>query len=125
QFILCDSQVKHSLVDTEYNIRKMECEIGVKTVKKYFEQVVSLRDVSSEMLEKVKPELTTKVYSRCLYVVEENKRVLKACTLLEAENLADFGSLMYGSHIGLSKLYEVSCPELDFLVRFTEDRPEV
>jgi len=125
RFVLCDSRVKHSLVDTEYNIRKMECEIGVKTIRQYFDQVVSLRDVSPEMLEKVKPELPSKVYSRCLYVLQENRRVLEACSLLEAGDLPEFGKLMYGSHVGLSKLYEVSCPELDFLVKFTQDQPEV
>jgi galactokinase len=125
QFILCDTQVKHTLVDTEYNVRRMECEIGVKSVKKYHGQVISLRDVSYEMLENVRHEIPSKVYQRCLYVLEENNRLLKACQLLERGDLEGFGVLMYGSHQGLSKLYEVSCPELDFLVDFTRTRSEV
>lgn len=125
RFILCDTQVKHSLVDTEYNVRRMECEVGVKSIKKYNEQVISLRDVSFEMLEKVKHEIPSKVYSRCLYVLQENNRLLKGCQLLEAGDLEGFGKLMYGSHEGLSQQYEVSCPELNFLVDFTSDRAEV
>ena len=125
QFILCDSRVKHALVETEYNVRRMECEVGVKVIKKSFDQVISLRDVTFEMLEKLRNELPTKVFARCQYVLEENKRVLQACTFLESGNLVEFGELMYGSHLGLSRLYEVSCKELDFLVEFTVGRPEV
>lgn len=125
QLILCDTQVQHSLVDTEYNVRRLECELGVKSMMKYGEKVINLRDVSFEMLEKVKHEVPSKVYARCLYVLEENNRLLKGCKLLESGDLAGFGELMYGSHEGLSKLYEVSCPELDFLVGFTLDREDV
>lgn len=125
RFILCDTQVKHSLVDTEYNVRRMECEIGVQSIKKYQEQVLSLRDISYEMLQNVRHEIPSKVYQRCLYVLEENNRLLKACQMLESGDLEGFGSLMYKSHEGLSKQYEVSCPELDFLVDFTLARSEV
>lgn len=125
QFILCDTQVEHSLVETEYNVRRMECEIGVKSIKKYHKQVHGLRDVSFDMLEFVRHEVPSKVYQRCLYVLEENNRLLKACQLLESGDLDGFGLLMYQSHEGLSKQYEVSCPELDFLVEFTRKWAEV
>ncbi|MEX2592333.1 MAG: galactokinase [Anditalea sp.] len=124
-FILCDSQVQHSLVDTEYNARRKECEAGVAAVKKHDAKVKSLRDVSLEMLDKVKQEVSPVVFKRCLYVLEENERLLKGCQLLKSGNLKEFGRLMYGSHEGLSKQYEVSCPELDFLVEFTYDRSDV
>lgn len=65
------------------------------------------------------------VYKRCTYVIEENERLLSGCELLEKGDIKGFGEKMYGSHKGLSELYEVSCPELDFLVAATKENPHV
>ncbi|MFZ4634065.1 MAG: galactokinase, partial [Saprospiraceae bacterium] len=65
------------------------------------------------------------VYQRCRYVLEENQRLLQACEDLEQGDLVALGQRMYQSHQGLSQVYEVSCPELDFLVDFVRPRPEV
>jgi galactokinase len=114
--VLCDTKVKHSLVDSEYNTRRNECETGVSILKKYYPDITSLRDVKPDMLEKHKDALPGKVYNRCLYVVNEIKRVQEASRDLEAGDLVAFGKKMYETHDGLSKLYEVSCKELDFMV---------
>jgi galactokinase len=114
--ILCDTKVKHSLVDSEYNTRREECETGVKILKKHYPEIGSLRDVRLEMLEAHQHEMPGKIFNRCLYVVEEIKRVQEASKDLEAGNLAAFGRKMYETHEGLCKLYEVSCKELDFMV---------
>jgi galactokinase len=114
--VLCDTKVKHSLVDSEYNTRRAECENGVSILQKYFPQVKSLRDVTPAMLEKYKTELPGKVYDRCSYIVAEIERVQQASKDLDAGDLVAFGKKMYATHEGLSKLYEVSCQELDFLV---------
>jgi galactokinase len=114
--ILCDTKVKHALVDSEYNTRRAECEEGVRILKTYYPQIQSLRDVSIDMIEKHRSELKGKVFDRCLYVVSEIKRVQEATADLEAHNLEAFGKKMYETHAGLSKLYQVSCEELDFLV---------
>jgi galactokinase len=114
--ILCDTKVKHSLVDSEYNTRRSECETGVSILKKYYPEVKSLRDVSVEMLTKHKDEFQGKVFNRCWYVVSEIERVQNASRDLENGDLRAFGKKMYETHEGLSKLYEVSCKELDFLV---------
>jgi galactokinase len=114
--VLCDSKVKHSLVDSEYNTRRSECEQGVAILKKYYPAINSLRDVSEEMVRKHKDELNGKVFDRCLYVVQEIARVQEASHDLERHDLKAFGKKMFETHEGLSKLYEVSCPELDFLV---------
>jgi galactokinase len=116
EIVLCDTKVKHSLVDSEYNTRRNECETGVSILQKYYPQVKALRDVSVEMLTKHRDEFTEKVYNRCLYIVEEIKRVQEASTDLEKGDLEAFGKKMYETHYGLSKLFEVSCKELDFLV---------
>jgi galactokinase len=114
--MLCDTKVKHSLVDSEYNTRRSECEKGVSILKESYSEVKSLRDVSPEMVKKHKEKLPGKVFDRCLYVTQEIQRVQEASTDLQGGNLKAFGKKMFETHEGLSKLYEVSCPELDFLV---------
>lgn len=114
--VLCDSRVKHALVDSEYNTRRMECEAGVQLLRQYYPGAHSLRDVSPAMLEEHRPEMEGKVYQRCRYVVEEIRRVQQASADLERGDLVAFGKKMHETHEGLSRLYEVSCPELDFLV---------
>lgn len=114
--ILCDTKVKHSLVDSEYNQRRSECEAGVKILQQYHTSVKSLRDVTTAMLEEHRSELHGKIYQRCLYVIQEIERVQLASDDLGRGNLQAFGTKMYETHDGLSNLYEVSCPELDFLV---------
>lgn len=114
--VLCDSRVKHALVDSEYNTRRLECEAGVQILRRHYPGASSLRDISRAMLEEHRREMEGKVYQRCLYVLEEIFRVQKASDDLERGDLVAFGRKMYETHEGLSKLYEVSCPELDFLV---------
>jgi galactokinase len=118
--ILCDSMVKHSLASSEYNTRRSECEEGVSIMRKYYHQVSSLRDADLIMLENHRSAFPGKVYDRCRYVIQENKRVLDASKDLDQGNLSSFGKKMYETHYGLSELYEVSCEELDFLVAKTK-----
>ncbi len=114
--VLCDTRVKHSLVDSQYNQRRLECEAGVSLLKKHYPEVTLLRDVSEEMLKRHADEFPEKVFNRCLYVVQEIRRVGEAALDLAADRLEAFGEKMYQTHDGLSRLYEVSCEELDFLV---------
>lgn len=114
--VLCDTKVKHSLVDSEYNTRRSECEQGVAILRKHYPQVASLRDATVEQVERHRTEMPGKVYDRCLYVVQEIQRTQEASRDLDHNDLKAFGEKMYTTHEGLSKLYEVSCTELDFLV---------
>lgn len=114
--ILCDTRVKHSLVDSEYNTRRSECEQGVAILKKYYPQINSLRDADEAMVKLHRAEMPGKVFDRCFYVVQEIRRVQEASKDLKANRLEEFGKKMYETHDGLSRLYEVSCKELDFLV---------
>jgi galactokinase len=125
QIVLCDTQVKHSLASSEYNTRRKECETGVAVVKSRYPEVESLRDINLQMLEEMQGQLDPVVYKRCSYIIEENERLLRGCELLEKGDIAGFGAKMYGSHEGLSAKYEVSCPELDFLVAYTKDKPYI
>jgi galactokinase len=114
--LLFDTGIKHSLASTEYNTRRAQCEEGISIIRAHHPDTKSLRDVSLEMLDNFVAVKNPLVYMRCKYVIEENQRLLQACLELQKGDLAAFGSQMFASHHGLSKLYEVSCKELDFLV---------
>ncbi|MBC9930420.1 galactokinase [Chitinophaga qingshengii] len=125
RIVLCNSMVHHSLASSEYNVRRQQCEEGVKAIQTQHPAVKSLRDATMPMLKAVKAQLPGKVYDRCKYVIEEIQRVQDATALLKQGDLQTFGQLMYATHEGLSVLYEVSCPELDFLVALAKERKEV
>ncbi|MFA6977905.1 MAG: galactokinase [Ignavibacteriaceae bacterium] len=123
--VFFNTNVSHSLASTEYNLRREECNKGVEVIKKDFPTVTSLRDVNSEMLEAFKLKMEPLTYRRCKYVIGENERLLEACDALKVHDLGTFGSLLYQTHEGLSRDYEVSCPELDFLVEAVKEFPAV
>jgi galactokinase len=114
--VLFDTGVKHDLAASEYNTRRRECETGVSVIAKKYPVVQSLRDATVEMVYECLEGGEGKVYERCLYVTEEIKRLNDACEDLKRNDAAAFGKKMYATHDGLTRLYEVSCPELDFLV---------
>ena len=110
KLVLVDSVVKHELVDSPYNKRRESCErvaakLGIET----------LRDAEMEDLERIKAEISEEDYMRAEYVIGEKQRVLDVCAALEAGDYNTVGERMYQTHEGMSKLYEVSCEELDFL----------
>jgi len=119
--VLCDTNVKHSLASSEYNARREDCEQGVLILQSKFPSIKSLRDVSSDMLIDNRELLPPEIFNRCSYVVHENERVINASMDLKNGKLVDFGKKMFQTHEGLSKLYEVSCEELDFLVEQAKD----
>ena len=119
--VLCDSGVKHTLVDSEYNTRREECEEGVAVLKKFDPAVLSLRDVSSELLKKHETDLRPIVFQRCKYVVEEITRVEQACEALQNHDFKTLGQLMFQCHDGLNHEYEVCVPETNFLVEKARD----
>lgn len=123
--VLCDTAVKHSLADSEYNTRRKECEAGVEVLKQYDSAIVSLRDVAPELVKEHENELGDVIFRRCDFITREIKRVQDACQLLLANDLVGFGEKMYETHHGLQFDYEVSCPELDFLVEQTRSNENV
>lgn len=125
RIVLCDSRVKHSLVTSEYNTRRAECEAGVRYLQAFYPGIRSLRDVTMPMLDAHLKDTEPHLYRRCAYVVQENRRLLDGVAALEAGDITSFGQLMYGSHEGLSRMYEVSCPELDSLVDIARQQPGV
>lgn len=116
EFILCDSGVKHSLASSEYNLRREQCETGVRILRKHVPGIRSLRDAGIDILREHEDEMGPTVFKRCKYVIEENKRVNTAGIFLKDNDYVRFGGLLYLSHRGLKDEYEVTCSELDLLV---------
>ncbi len=125
KILLLNTNVSHNLASSEYNTRRAECDEVVKIISSGYKTVKSLRDISKSTLYKFKKDLSEKLMRRAFYVIEENERVLQASEALERNDLKQLGKLMYQSHRGLQKQYEVSCKELDFLVDFSEENDQV
>ena len=115
RLVLVDSVVKHELASSAYNKRRQSCENVVAALKKKYPNVEFLRDATLEMLAEVKAEVSEEDYKRAEYVIEEIQRVLDVCEALERNDYETVGQKMYETHHGMSKLYEVSCEELDIL----------
>ncbi len=125
EIVLINTKVHHSLASSEYNVRRKQCEEGLAILKKELE-INSFRDIkTAEELLPFKDKMGEKVYDRCKYVVEEILRTQEAAKLLQEDNLIEFGKKMFETHEGLSKLYEVSCNELDFLVEKAKENKNV
>lgn len=125
RIVLFDSGIKHSLAASEYNTRRLQCEEGIAIIKSFHPLVTSLRDVDTDMLNRYLKDHDRLIYERCLYVVEEIQRLQEACLDLQNNDIPSFGRKMFLTHDGLSRLYEVSCKELDFLVDFVKNEPAV
>lgn len=117
QMVVCNSMVRRDLATGEYNLRRADCESGVKSLQSFLPGIRALRDVDIADLEKHKSALSPTVFRRCRHVVTENQRVLDAVKALQANDCARLGRLMCESHAGLRDDYSVSCDELDLLVR--------
>lgn len=115
RLVLLDTVVKHELASSAYNKRRESCENVVAAMKKRHPEVEFLRDADMAMLDEVKAEVSAEDYMRAEYVIGEVQRVLDVCDALERGDYETVGAKMYETHHGMSKLYEVSCEELDFL----------
>lgn len=126
KIVLFDTNVKHNLAESEYNLRRIQCEEGLTFFRKYYdEKIPNLSQVPLAWLQASRSHLDPIVYNRCQYVIEENQRMMTACDDLQNGNLKDFGINMTATHEGLRILYEVSCKELDFLVDAVWHEPSV
>lgn len=125
RIVLFDTQVKHSLASSAYNRRRQECEEGVRLIAAHHPEVQSLRDATLAQLEQYVCPVDETVYRRCAYVVQEIARLQEGVDDLRRGDTAAFGEKMLATHRGLQHDYEVSCPELDFLVDAVEGRAGV
>ena len=115
RLMLVNSCVKHELVGSPYNDRRASCERVAAILGQEF-----LRGATMEQLESIKDQISEEDYLRARYVIGEEQRVLDVCDALERGDYQTVGERMYQTHWGMSRDYEVSCEELDFLVTIAE-----
>ena len=115
KLVLLNSCVKHELVGSPYNDRRASCERVAKVLGQEF-----LRGATMEQLDAIKEQISEEDYKRARYVIGEEKRVLDVCEALEKGDYETVGKRMFETHWGMSKDYEVSCEELDFLAEIAE-----
>ena len=115
KLVLIDSCVKHELASSAYNKRRESCEKAAAEIKKLHPEVDFLSDAKRLWLDEVRDKISQEDFLRAEYVIGEVQRVLDVCDALERDDYETVGEMMYQTHFGLSRLYEVSCEELDFL----------
>ena len=113
--VLLDTLVKHELASSAYNRRRESCENACAHIAAKHPEVKYLSDATMAMLNEIDVEIPAEDYMRAEYVIGEKQRVLDVCDALEKGDYETVGNRMYGTHYGMSKLYEVSCEELDYL----------
>ena len=116
RLVLVDSRVKHALVGSPYNDRRASCERVAAALGQEF-----LRGATMEQLDAVRERISEEDYRRARYVIGEERRVLTVCDALQRGDYETVGRCMYETHWGMSKDYEVSCEELDFLASLAEE----
>ncbi|MCU0374297.1 MAG: galactokinase [Chitinophagaceae bacterium] len=119
RLVLVYSNVQHALTGGEYNERRQQCKAGLEQLS-HLTGKTSFRDMTPEEVTQAEAILSPKVLMRCRYVVDEIQRTREAANHLQQGHFDILGGLMYQTHEGLSKLYEVSLPELDWLVAFAK-----
>lgn len=125
KILLLNTNVKHSLASSEYNTRRQECEQAVAWIKEHEPNVNSLRDATEAMLDKYVLPKDELIYKRSRFIVQEINRLQKGCEDLNNGDIQALGKKMFDTHDGLSKMYAVSCKELDYLVDFVRDNNDV
>ena len=116
KIIVTNSKVKHQLVDSEYNVRRSECEKALEELQAVIE-INGLGDLSEEQFEQYKTAIKDEVrVRRAKHAVYENQRTIRAVEALKKNDIKLFGELMNASHVSLRDDYQVSCDEIDVLV---------
>ncbi len=123
KLVICNTMVKHELSGGEYNVRREQCEQGVRILSRSYPDIKALRDVSLDQLTSQNGNLPNVIYKRCLHIIQENRRVLDAVRCFRSGDLQAAGQLMGESHRSLRDLYEVSCRELDIMVESAAGLP--
>ncbi len=109
--VIINSNVKRTLVGSEYNTRRQQCEAAAKHFNK-----PALRDVSIEELESEQNNLAPLIYQRARHIVTENARTINALTALNENDMASMSVLMAQSHESMKHDFDITTPELDTLV---------
>ena len=120
RLVISNTMVHHKHAAGEYNLRRHDCEEGVKRLSAALPGIKALRDVTLEELERHKDLLTPVIYRRCRHVVSENERTVSAADALASGDVALFGRLMNESHVSMRDDFEISCREVDQMVALNQ-----
>lgn len=123
RIVVINSMVKHNLVDSEYNVRRQDCESATAKLAEVYPGVRTLRDVSPQQLDAARDRLELREYRRALHVVGENDRVRRGVEALDRGDINGFGSLLFESHESSRVNFENSTPEQDYLVELAHTVP--
>jgi galactokinase len=125
KIVLLNTNVKHSLASSEYNLRRKDCIQAVEWIQQHHPSVKALRDADESMLDNFVLPKDRLIDKRSRFVVQEIKRLLAGCEDLQKGDLRALGQKMFDTHFGLSNMYGVSCRELDWLVDYVKDNTSV
>ncbi len=125
RIVVCNTMVHHELASSEFNLRRRDCEEAVRLLASRLDGITALRDVTLDQLEEHAAALPPLIVQRARHVIGENKRVLEAVAALERKDFAEAGRLMNASHESLRDNYNVSCAELDLMVKLARKVPGV
>jgi galactokinase len=127
EILLINSHVHHEHATSGYNTRRAESEAGVKYIRESsgLDHIKSMRDITFEMLEQYGTGMSGISFRRCRYVLEENQRVVDSVKAFQNKRWELFGQLLYASHEGMQNEYEITCPEVDYLVEQARQHPDV
>ena len=123
KIVVCNTMKPRGLVDSEYDLRRSQCEEAVRLFAQWLPNVTALRDVTSEDLETYGDRLPSDVRKRAKHVISENERGLKCREVLSSGDFVEFGKLMNASHDSARDDYEVSCPELEAMIEVGRAAP--
>lgn len=121
--VVINSMKKHNLVDSEYNVRRADCEAAAKVMNQIVPGASTLRDITLEQLSAAKDKMSDREYRRALHVVGECTRVMDGIKLLDAGDVAGFGNLWFESHFSSRDNFENSTPELDYIIELAQTVP--
>ncbi len=123
RLVVVNSMEKHNLVDSEYNVRRLNCENAVAKLQQKNPEIKALRDVTMSQLDAAEKALSVLEYRRVKHIVGENERVLQGVVFLEKGDVAAFGKLLFESHASSRRNFENSTPRLDYLVELAASLP--
>ena len=122
-FYLVYSDISHSLVDSEYNIRRKECDKATDIISNNYKKIDHISQLNIVDIDQL--DLPQPLFKRVSFVIEENQRVRDVAFKLKEGKIAEIGSLINDSHQGLTDKYEVSTEQVDWLVERLQNQTHI
>ena len=120
KWILIDSMIKRELATSKYHKRVKECEEAFQKLSMKIKGLENFRDIDQDDYSIVE-SLDRDLKHRVRHIIQENQRVLDMKDAIINNNIEDIGDLLSESHQSLKEYYEVSCDEIDYLIKSSED----